>query len=420
MATETIVIENFKGIAHLELEVKAFTVLIGPQSVGKSVTAKLLYYFRTVIWEVFSAATEGSESSLDSRLLERFAKFLPPPTHKTGNSSIRYSIGSANFSLTNPGHEDSGWQIELPTLLRDEFLKIKTGFSDLAKQQTDDDLRRTMLVRFEAQERYFKSLQEKLGASSALVPRFIPAGRSFYSQVEKDAVSFFESASLDPFVAGFGRYLAQLKDLQLHSRPKALKSAAIAAQLTERLLSGKYQREGQRDYITVEDGRKLPTALWSSGQQESLPLVFLLQKYSEGRLRNRTGTCLFVEEPEAHLFPASQRTMIELIALAFNSGGGGLNVFITTHSPYVLSTINVLLKAGRLFHQKPTGAKLAGISKVVTEQEALSPGSVGAYYMDRAGCRSIVDEETGLIDGRAIDDVSGELAEQFDALNDLQ
>ena len=40
--------------------------------------------------------------------------------------------------------------------------------------------------------------------------------------------------------------------------------------------------------------------------------------------------------------------------------------------------------------------------------------------MDRNECHSIMDAETGLIDGRAIDDVSGELAEQFDALNDLK
>ena len=38
MPTERLIIDNFKGISHLDLEVKPFTVLIGPQSVpGKSV-----------------------------------------------------------------------------------------------------------------------------------------------------------------------------------------------------------------------------------------------------------------------------------------------------------------------------------------------------------------------------------------------
>lgn len=419
MPTENLKIENFKGISRLELEIKPFTVLIGPQSVGKSVTAKLLYFFKTVVWEVFNAAAEGSDVSLDSRLLERFSKFLPLPTHKTGKSMVRYSVGDFVFVLTS-GQDEGGWQIELPAFLREEYAKIKKNFAEVAKQQTEDDLRRLTVYRFEAQQHYFKLIQDKLGPSSTLVSRFIPAGRAFYSQVEKDVVSFFESASLDPFMAGFGKFLAQLKDLPLHHRAKPQKSAALAAELSERLLSGKYQREGQRDFISVKDGRKLPTALWSSGQQESLPLVFLLQKYAEGFLRPRNGMCLFVEEPEAHLFPASQRTMVELIALAHNCGKGELNVFITTHSPYVLSTLNVLLKAGYIFQKKPTGAKHDAASKVVSELEALNPASFGAYYMDQSGCRPIVDAETGLIDGSAIDDVSGQLAEQFDALSDLK
>jgi hypothetical protein len=112
--------------------------------------------------------------------------------------------------------------------------------------------------------------------------------------------------------------------------------------------------------------------------------------------------------------------MMELIALAFNSAPKGTNIFITTHSPYVLSTLNVLLKAGQLVQQSPTPAKHAAMERIVPELEALAPGTVGAYYMDRNECRSIMDAETGLIDGRAIDDVSGELAEQFDALNDLK
>jgi hypothetical protein len=39
--------------------------------------------------------------------------------------------------------------------------------------------------------------------------------------------------------------------------------------------------------------------------------------------------------------------------------------------------------------------------------------------MDRDGCRSIVDPETDLIGTSAIDDVSGQINQQFDALLEL-
>ena len=423
MATERITIENFKGISHLDLEVKPFTVLIGPQSVGKSVTAKLLYYFQSVILEIFNVATNDSDDPPEARLLERFSKLLPEPTRKSGKSSVHYFIGESSISLTHGEATDSNWQITLPKFLEEEFSKIRKEFSKEKKAQTEDDLRKLSFLRMQAQQTFLTRIQETAGLTATYNPRFIPAGRSFFAQVEKDVVSFFESASLDPFIAEFGRYLARIKDLQLSPPPKPKhfeKSGPLAAALAEQLLSGKYFREAQRDYLSVQDGRKLPASLWSSGQQESLPLVFMLQKYSEGSLKPRTGTWLFIEEPEAHLFPTSQKIMVELVSLAFNSSAGKLKLFVTTHSPYVLSTLNVLLKAGQIFQTKAADATHVKASKIVPDLEALKSESVGAYYMDRNTCRSIIDEETGLIDGRAIDDVSGEIAEQLDALSDSQ
>jgi hypothetical protein len=65
--------------------------------------------------------------------------------------------------------------------------------------------------------------------------------------VEKDAASFFESANLDPFVAGFGRFLAFVKDSTPFRSAKSWKSGRLAEELTERLLSGKYEREGAKN-----------------------------------------------------------------------------------------------------------------------------------------------------------------------------
>jgi hypothetical protein len=425
MPTERLVIENFKGISHHDLEVRPFTVLIGPQSVGKSVTAKLLYYFKNLPLELFNAAigvrAEDSEKSLDSWLSGRFDRLLPRPNRATGNSILKYSIGDATFSLQSNGDDYSPWQISLPEFLRAEFAAIKAEYSDMARNKQDQ---RSLLalwgLRASLQDGFLKRLEEKLGQRMPPLLPFIPAGRSFYAQVERDSASFFESARLDPFVAEFGKFLAYLRDPSSSPLRPPSQQSDHASRLIDHLLGGKYYREGQRDFIASQDGRKVPMPLWSSGQQESFPLVFLLHKCAEGSLKPLRGTWLFIEEPEAHLFPGSQKIMIELISLAVNSENKHLNVFITTHSPYVLSTLNILIRAGQLFQPGPTASKHAAISRIVPELEALAPGSLGAYSMDRNECRSIMDAETGLIDGRAIDDVSGELAEQFDALNDLK
>jgi len=422
MATERITIENFKGISHLELDVKPFTVLIGPQSVGKSVTAKLLYYFQSINLELFQLAI-NDETSPEPKLLELFENYLPEPNRQDGITSITYAIGENCISLTHSGEPSSAWKLKLPKIQIDEFAKIRSEFSAAKKVQNEDDLSKITFQRSQIQQMFLKRRSEELRGNSVYNTRFIPAGRSFYAQVEKDMVSFFESATVDPFVSKFGKYLARLKGSKTSQTVvKASEFSQLAAQIAERLLSGSYYRESQKDYIKVSNGRKLSTILWSSGQQESLPLVFLLRMYIDRVMKplHLSKTSLFIEEPEAHLFPTSQRSMVELIALAFNALNGSLNLFVTTHSPYVLSTANVLLKAGQLYDANPTGQALSKVSKIVPKSKALNPSKVGAYYMDARGCRSIIDPETGLIDGRAIDDVSAELAEQLDALSDVE
>lgn len=116
------------------------------------------------------------------------------------------------------------------------------------------------------------------------------------------------------------------------------------------------------------------------------------------------------------MFPTSQRHMVEFLALAFNAIPQRLELFITTHSPYVLSTLNVLLLAGQLPDGKLKSGRNGG---VVNPLEILAADSFGAYYMDQNECHSIIDKETGLIDGSGIDDVSGEISEQFDAVSRL-
>jgi hypothetical protein len=324
-------------------------------------------------------------------------------------------VGKEVFSLVSARNDDSDWQIALPKDFRDEFTARKSEFLKRTKQTDTRSVLRIEALKSEI--RFLRGLERKLGPQFLSWPLFIPAGRSFYAHFEKDPASFFEKATLDPFIVEFGKLLTRLKYDFLRPLPypegKRPKFAQRAAELAEQLLSGRYQKEGQRDFIITGDGQRIPGALWSSGQQEGFPLVFFLYVLCQGSLDGRS---LFVEEPEAHLFPASQRIMVELLALAFNARAGRTNLFITTHSPYVLSMLNVLLRAGQLAGDKLKSGTNGGVNPL----EALASDSVGAYYMDQNDCHSIIDKETGLIDGSGIDDVSGEIAEQFDALNSLQ
>ncbi|MDR2499832.1 MAG: AAA family ATPase, partial [Treponema sp.] len=46
---ERLIVKNFLCLKDIDIEVKDFLILIGPQAAGKSLCAKLLYFFRSVM-----------------------------------------------------------------------------------------------------------------------------------------------------------------------------------------------------------------------------------------------------------------------------------------------------------------------------------------------------------------------------------
>ncbi len=405
---ETLTIEGFAGIESLEIQTRPFTVLIGPQSVGKSIAAKLLFFFKNAPRVLYLEALQDSEQSASETLLEYFAKILPSPTHSKGAATITYLRDSAKFTLHHDGSENGSWEITMPVALRQAFRRLKSELEE--EEDGDESIYESNVLAKDA----YRGRIRKLWEDADVWPRFVPAGRSFYSQIERDPASYYEAAALDPFVTEFAKFLATIKG---RSRLRhVLDSSDTAAALCEELLSGRYERDGNDEFIHSVDGRRLPPRLWSSGQQEAQPLTLLLQRYSQGFF---SPTCLFVEEPEAHLFPASQRVITELIALTHNARQPGMQMFLTTHSPYILSTVNNLLLAGQLHKKSKTPKQKGVLQRIVPQDRSLPPGSVGAFYMDRTGCKSILDPKTGLIDSNAIDEVSGSLNQQFDCLLDL-
>ena len=408
---EKLTIENFAGIKHLEMDVSPFTVLIGPQSVGKSLTAKVLYFFKSLPYTLYYAAMldelTGEVTGCENVLMKEFRELFSPRAFTEGHPILTWS-GSSQSSI-----QINGPTVSVPDSLRD-------AYELFARAKPESELLQLEGEDFHLNQNKFRSEQSYWHAIDEVIPKgrcetyFVPAGRSFYAQIERDAVSFFTSASIDPFVAKFGKMLAQIKNLGFSSR---LSVNMKAAELVNQLLGGTYIRANNEDLIQSTDGRSLPSSIWSSGQQEAQPLAIMLQHHCRGVLAPRA---FFIEEPEAHLFPTSQRLVTELIALAFKAQSPETSVFLTTHSPYILTTINNLLQAGSLYASELSDERRNTLANIVPEDRALAPGSVGVFYMDRDSCRSIIDEETGLIGTSEIDQASWDLSEQFDALLETQ
>lgn len=115
---------------------------------------------------------------------------------------------------------------------------------------------------------------------------------------------------------------------------------------------------------------------------------------------------LFIEEIEQNLFPLAQfqlvKYLIQLLRrVELSSGGHESTLFLTTHSPYVLTALNVMMLASEAYRKSPEKVASLGLEDCV-----LPENSISAYCIQNGCFEDLVDQEYHLIKGEYLDAVS--------------
>lgn len=127
------------------------------------------------------------------------------------------------------------------------------------------------------------------------------------------------------------------------------------------------------NYTTIE-GVTMPLTAAASSIKELAPFTMLLSKY------NLKGSSILLEEPEAHLHPARQHKLADLIGYVIALCGA--NIQITTHSDYLLKRLNLLIRLQQEENNISETEFLAFLKNNSIERESLlDPNSVGAYVL---------------------------------------
>lgn len=421
---ETLQVQDFLGIKKIKIEIKDFNLLIGPQATGKSVIAKLLFYFKDIIWKVLGAAEERqSKRLLEQLLLKRFEELFPPATWGAHTFDIKYQISDLTIQITKDNQTKSLAKIVLHPFFQSELTRLrKTVNTHHRNSERIDDLAHAEYeLRYNLRESITASATQKFGRNSANTQLFIPAGRSFFSNLQSNIFSFLSgNNAIDPLLKEFGSFYENTKRFtaagrrMLHAQKERWDEATA---ISEQIICGKYVTEKGKDYLNVGDGRKINLGNCSSGQQETLPLVLILRHLAS--IRSSRNYTLYIEEPEAHLFPTSQRKILELIALTFNSREQAIQTIITTHSPYILTALNNLLQAGSLY-STASRSKAEKLKSLVPRDLALNIDNTAAYCLNRGHCIDIIDRDMNLLRTDLIDEVSTDLAIEFDKLLEIE
>jgi predicted ATPase len=416
---ESLTVKNFLVIKNAYFKVGKINLIIGPQASGKSVLAKLLYFFREFLNETYlnTVKTQGKKISIIKNGKADFEQYFPKYTWNNKQFEIVYHINDIEVKILRTKTISGNLTLRLNYSKNLETLnkKLKIAYKkELEEYQEEGKIERKRigisLLHFLDKHLYKTEIGNSFQRSL-----FIPASRSFFANLQKNVFTFLaNNIDIDPFIKDFGSEYESIKRfyrIEFEGKNKKIYDLKKKIdRLVEVVLVGKYKYEDEKDWIE-HDNKKINLSNASSGQQEALPMLLNMSVWPFV-LEDRKFT-FFIEEPEAHLFPVSQKHIMSLFALIYNHMKHGF-VF-TTHSPYILTAINNMILAYDIKEEK--GEKK--VAKIMDVDFCIKYKDVRAYTIENGELKSILNDKTRLIGSSIIDSVSDEFENVFNKLLEL-
>ncbi len=431
---QKIIIKNFGPIKDVEMEIDDFTIFIGPQTSGKSTIAKSVFFFLSLRDDMMVSLQKDFDNYILKNELDSFIQVIKSKFYEYWGGANAGSVSS--FELKYFYSERIWIQLiyerpseELFTVsFSKEFVsQIHTISHSLSMSSrivrvfsTSKDLAQKALEKDKVLTELNNSLNEIFGFDNDLL--FIPAGRSILSTLSEQ-IQNIAPKSLDSLMRTFIERINLSKrfngsdDLKSYSYYSNLNieenTLQLIKNLSESILNGSYfNDEDEGDKIKLNNDNYIKLLFASSGQQETVWIIQMILLL----ILNKQKVFIVIEEPEAHLFPKTQKDILNLIVLLSNTSDN--KIFITTHSPYILTSLNNNIYAyqvGQKHDEK--------VDKIIDKKLWMNPDKVQAYFVGGEGnkgkIRSIIHPELQIIQTEEIDSASSINNEEYDLLFDL-
>jgi predicted ATPase len=426
---QKIEIRNFGPIKELNLDIKDFSIFIGPQASGKSTIAKTIFFFKSLNDDLVKYFIESVEKSDFSKSIGTYAKsirqkyldYFGSSTHLNGLHLKYYYTEKIWISITI----ETNHKYITPNFseqFKDDFknlVKEAIEFSSFLGQRNPSLLTSKDLLQIDSEKRKFVSyIKEKCNSifqeDRELI--FIPAGRSLLATLS-DQLQFINPRNLDFLMRTFLDKINIVRPIFNKSLSDIIKErrlltqyeidynkTKLADEIISKILRGKYQYDKDGEKIFYETNKYVKLNFSSSGQQESLWILLLLFII----ILEKQNVFIVIEEPEAHLFPEAQKEISNLIALMSNVENS--QVIITTHSPYILASLNNLILANKV------GSENINVEKRINKNLWINRDKVYAALVTKGQVKDIIDNELNIIQQENIDSVSGTINDEFDFL----
>ncbi len=424
-------------VKEIEMEIRDFNLLIGEQATGKSTVAKAIYFFRIIKTTLADYLCQLYDTSLyNGNTVEGgFNKALKKELKSVFISLFGYSWDLDKRLYLRYDYTDDIWidltlnggrkkyiSVRYSQKLTRKIDELEKEALDLNHQKSDMTM---VSLAYASKERLrnYDNFKYKINCifDDYKETYYIPAGRSMITLLVNNR-SLIENENLDLITRQFMQIIDNIHGSfsdgirNVHKRYPDPERKFDVGKISEVLISdlkGDYQYSSGKEYIVVQDNEscteKIPINFASSGQQEVLwllnQLYILMLKKEEA--------FVIIEEPEAHLYPGLQYKVIEFIAYFANISHG--SVMITTHSPYILTSVNTLFCAGNVIRKFPDLSKK--VHEVLGSKCEINPVNVTAFKIEKdTSITNLINEEFDEINTEMIDEISDTINETYTEL----
>ncbi|WP_216690508.1 AAA family ATPase [Hymenobacter siberiensis] len=396
---EQLVVKNFGPIKDATVDFKRVTVFIGPTGGGKSTLAKLAAIFRNGALNTFG--------------LKKRKKFFDDfSLEKSFNDATRFTwrYDDKQFTLLSDLNFDNGKSTKpsgniSPTTESQSSTKITLSQENI--RNSVEELLKNLYGPSDASndldsiQNALNNSISKLLTEGVITTTYFTSNRVFIPSVEYSWAGLLrDDIGLPKDILDFANaFSVSRKDVHELDIP---------------FLNVKYLHSDGKDFIKIPESETLFRLYeTASGIQSVTPLLVLLEHLSRN---TEQAQSFIIEEPELNLYPTAQRDLVYTLLEKCTQGENDLT--ITTHSPYVLSALNLALYANKVATLFPYQHKK--VAKLIPEKYWLKAEEFSAYFVAKGGATSIFDSKTGLLSESQLDEVSGEFADVFDRLTDLR
>jgi predicted ATPase len=383
-----ILIRNLKPIEYVEFDLKQVNLFIGPQSSGKSTILKVAC----------------------------FCRWLEKHIYNSGVCQLK----------------DMNFKNKLCTFARMSDI----AFSDDTEIIYEGDL---LVLHYSGKKVTHEIKHKSTYQNNKLA--YIPSERSLVSAIPRLRV-FYKSRAYDNIL----NYIEEWTEVR-ESYQKRFKIQKLD-------IDYQYDKEWDRDHVFLNNGEEIPLSLTPSGYQSVVPLYIQLNYYTDTMFtqglgqptvnekeyfmnkyaqepdllkkektfeqylkekREYTYSQLFIEEPEQNLFPTTQANLVDDIVKGITGNGRENYLFMSTHSPYILTRLNNLIEAAeasKMYQDK--------VRNLISDDYLLPYDKVNAFYVDNGKVESIMNKEYKMIRSDEIDRISEDINDFHYQLEDMK